>query len=169
MTEAAHAVLELGDVAGDGEEQVTVYIEEVMEDGDTVQAYTEGQEISVEELQQVCIKRGKCAWRNWCREWYCAGLRWGTGDVCSGATTGLYWSGSVHRLRLRVRLGCLVDLLGHIIHITHRVPQIMNSESASATNHHFRVFFGGGFFEKYVHPFSEKGTPSLGSPGSTVI
>ena len=64
MTEAAHAVLELGDVAGDGEEQMTVYIEEVMEDGDTVQAYTEGQEISVEELQQVCIKRGKCAWRN---------------------------------------------------------------------------------------------------------
>ena len=56
MTEAAHAVLELGDVATDGEEQVTVYIEEVMEDGggDTMQAYTEGQEISVEELQQVC-------------------------------------------------------------------------------------------------------------------
>ena len=57
MTEAAHAVLELGDVGSDGQEQVTVYIEEVLEEGTSgqegVETYTEGQEISVEELQQV--------------------------------------------------------------------------------------------------------------------
>ena len=84
-----------------------------------------------------------------------------------GLTAGLGLDGDRCIRVIPRQLGCLV--LGHIIHITHRVPQIMNSESASATNHHFRVFFGGGFFEKYVHPFSEKGTPSLGSPGSTII
>ncbi len=76
MTEAAHAVLELGDVApepdtsagGGGEEQVTVYIEEVIEGGEPgaptaataadVEAYaTDGQEISMQELQQVCTCR----------------------------------------------------------------------------------------------------------------
>ena len=43
---------------------MTVYIEEVMEDGtgDTMQAYTEGQEISVEELHQVCTVGGRW-WR----------------------------------------------------------------------------------------------------------
>ena len=58
MTEAAHAVLELGDVGTDGGEQVTVYIEDVNVDEtvpgvEAVEEYTEEQEISVEELQQV--------------------------------------------------------------------------------------------------------------------
>lgn len=55
MTEAAQAVLELGDgVHTEDGEQVTVYIEEVVDGNDETQyTTTEGQEISVEELQQV--------------------------------------------------------------------------------------------------------------------
>ncbi len=57
-------MLELGDSAAEGgdAEQVTVYIEEVL-DGESqagVEAYTEGQEISVEELQQVRARGCVC-------------------------------------------------------------------------------------------------------------
>ena len=165
MTEAAHAVLELSDVAGDGEEQVTVYIEEVMEDGDTVQAYTEGQEISVEELQQVCMyqEREVCIEKVMQRVILCRlTLRDGRCLFRSYNRVVLI------RKCTQIAIANPIRMLGTRSHYSHYTQSVSDHEFG-ATNHHFRVFFGGGFFEKYVHPFSEKGTPSLGSPASTVI